>query len=377
MGRYRIIGLIGRGGMGEVYRADDLRLGQPVALKFLPKALSEDSVRRERLYAEVRIARQISHPNICRVYDIGEIDGQHFLTMEFIDGEDLASLLQRIGHLHAAKALDVARQLCYGLAAASCRDRVAGVDSAEQSGLSCSPAHAGKAPGGLGRARERDFEEGRLHRSAPADSAWGIDPDADYLQYVREHDVSAARFVDFPDSAVRFWYRQSPRSLDRVNFNALFSWVVPSVTSDDPPLQFSGEALLFPDRGGRLLDLAVVPPRREETSAPIVPADWRAVFTEADLDPAKWTVTQPGWTPPFYADARTAWTGTIPGDPEIPLRIEAASFHGKPVSFEVVAPWTDLSLLTDAGSSSGRKKAQRVLCAALSRSRSATCMSRC
>jgi predicted Ser/Thr protein kinase len=116
--RYRVIGLLGRGGMGEVYRADDLKLGQPVALKFLPKALAEDSVRRERLFAEVRIARQVSHPNICRVYDISEIEGRHFLTMEYIDGEDLASLLKRIGSLHGPKALDVARQMCAGLAAA-------------------------------------------------------------------------------------------------------------------------------------------------------------------------------------------------------------------------------------------------------------------
>jgi hypothetical protein len=62
--RYRVIGLLGRGGMGEVYRADDLKLGQPVALKFLPPALAEDSVRRERFFAEVRITRQLSHPNI-------------------------------------------------------------------------------------------------------------------------------------------------------------------------------------------------------------------------------------------------------------------------------------------------------------------------
>ena len=116
--RYRIIGLLGRGGMGEVYRADDLKLGQPVALKFLPKALADDPVRRERFYAEVRIARQVSHPNICRVYDIGELDGRHFLTMEYVDGEDLASLLKRIGRLPGDKAIDVARQLCAGLAAA-------------------------------------------------------------------------------------------------------------------------------------------------------------------------------------------------------------------------------------------------------------------
>jgi predicted Ser/Thr protein kinase len=116
--RYRIIGLLGRGGMGEVYRADDLKLGQPVALKFLPPAFAKDSVRRERFFAEVRITRQLSHPNICRVYDIGEVDGRHFLSMEYIDGEDLASLMKRIGHLSNEKALDIARQLVAGLTVA-------------------------------------------------------------------------------------------------------------------------------------------------------------------------------------------------------------------------------------------------------------------
>ena len=117
-GRDRILALAGRGGMGEVYRADDLRLGQPVALKFLPRALEADSVARERLLGEVRHARTVSHPNVCRVYDVGEVNGRCFLTMEYIDGEDLASLLRRIGRLPASKALEIARQLCAGLAAA-------------------------------------------------------------------------------------------------------------------------------------------------------------------------------------------------------------------------------------------------------------------
>jgi hypothetical protein len=116
--RYRIIGLLGRGGMGEVYRADDLKLGQPVALKFLPRHLASEKDRLERFYAEVRMARQVSHPNVCRVYDVGEIDGQHYLSMEYVDGEDLASLLKRIGRLPADKALDISRELCAGLAAA-------------------------------------------------------------------------------------------------------------------------------------------------------------------------------------------------------------------------------------------------------------------
>jgi len=73
---------------------------------------------RDRLLAEVRSARTASHPNVCRVYDIGEVQGRYFLTMEYIEGEDLASLLRRIGRLPAGKALEIARQLCAGLAAA-------------------------------------------------------------------------------------------------------------------------------------------------------------------------------------------------------------------------------------------------------------------
>jgi serine/threonine-protein kinase len=117
-GRYRIVGLLGRGGMGEVYRADDLKLEQPVALKFLPHGLDEDGERLARFYREVRVARQVSHPAVCRVYDVGEAEGHFFLSMEMVDGENLASLLRRIGRLPPDKALDIARQLCAGLAAA-------------------------------------------------------------------------------------------------------------------------------------------------------------------------------------------------------------------------------------------------------------------
>jgi predicted Ser/Thr protein kinase len=117
-GRYRVVNLLGKGGMGEVYRAEDLTLDQDVALKFLPSGLVSDSEALERFHGEVRIARQIAHPNVCRVYDIGEAEGRIFLTMEYIDGEDLASLLRRIGRLPSDKAMQLARQLCAGLAAA-------------------------------------------------------------------------------------------------------------------------------------------------------------------------------------------------------------------------------------------------------------------
>ena len=116
--RYRIIALLGKGGMGEVYRADDLTLGQAVALKFLPDEAARDEGLLERFRNEVRMARRVSHPNVCRVYDVGEVDGQTFFTMEYIDGEDLASLLRRIGRLPPDKAVEIARELCAGLAAA-------------------------------------------------------------------------------------------------------------------------------------------------------------------------------------------------------------------------------------------------------------------
>ena len=117
-GRYRIVGLLGRGGMGEVYRADDLKLGQAVALKFLPPGLEQSPTRLERFLNEVRTALKVTHPNVCRVFDIGEVDGQHYLSMEYVDGEDLSSLLRRIGRLPHERAVQVARQICAGLAAA-------------------------------------------------------------------------------------------------------------------------------------------------------------------------------------------------------------------------------------------------------------------
>jgi predicted Ser/Thr protein kinase len=125
--RFRIVARLGRGGMGEVYRAHDLELGQPVALKFLTgparageyaQAVGFDERARARLRNEVRLARQLAHPNVCRVYDIGEAHGDLYLSMEYVDGEDLAALLKRIGRVPIDKGIEIARKLCAGLAAA-------------------------------------------------------------------------------------------------------------------------------------------------------------------------------------------------------------------------------------------------------------------
>jgi len=117
-GRFRIVAPLGKGGMGEVYRAEDLKLGQTVALKFLPDDVAHDPVRLAQFHNEVRVARTIAHRNVCRMYDIGDADGRPFLTMESVDGEDLSSLLRRIGRFPQDKAIEVARQLCAGVAAA-------------------------------------------------------------------------------------------------------------------------------------------------------------------------------------------------------------------------------------------------------------------
>src|SRR3954471_14837604 len=116
--RYRISGLIGTGGMGVVYRAQDTLLGRPVALKFLHPMLTPNPQARARFLAEARAASALDHPNICTIYEVGETaEGQLFLAMAFYDGETLKERLAR-GPLPVPEALDVALQVARGLAKA-------------------------------------------------------------------------------------------------------------------------------------------------------------------------------------------------------------------------------------------------------------------
>jgi len=116
-GRYEILGLVGAGGMGTVYRARDLELGEDVALKML-RSERVDSSMLERFRSEVRLARRVTHTNVARVFDIGEHQAERFLTMEFVEGESLASLLARRGTLELHRALAIAAAICAGMAAA-------------------------------------------------------------------------------------------------------------------------------------------------------------------------------------------------------------------------------------------------------------------
>lgn len=116
-GRFRIVAALGRGGMGEVYRAEDLRLRQPVALKFLPKSHASDSEYLEHLVQEVRLARQVAHPNVCRVYDFVDTGSEQFVAMEYVDGESLGALVRRVGRPSQATTIALAHQIVRGLAA--------------------------------------------------------------------------------------------------------------------------------------------------------------------------------------------------------------------------------------------------------------------
>ena len=89
LGPYEILALLGAGGMGEVYRARDTRLNRDVAIKILPPAVADHPSRRARFAREARSISQLSHPNICTIHDVGEVDGIAFLVMEYIEGESL------------------------------------------------------------------------------------------------------------------------------------------------------------------------------------------------------------------------------------------------------------------------------------------------
>jgi Tol biopolymer transport system component len=115
---YRILGHLGGGGMGVVYQAEDTRLERTVALKFLPPAMTRDVVAKARFLQEARAASALDHPNVCTIYDIGELDdGRLYLAMPAYDGETLKQRIER-GPLPVEEAVDIARQVAQGLSKA-------------------------------------------------------------------------------------------------------------------------------------------------------------------------------------------------------------------------------------------------------------------
>jgi serine/threonine protein kinase len=116
--RYEIIEEVGKGGMGRVYKVFDRKIKENIALKLLKPEIAADLRTIERFRNELKFARKISHPHVCRMYDLGEIGQMHYITMEYVTGEDLKSFIRRAGHLTEPKALAIAEQITEGLAEA-------------------------------------------------------------------------------------------------------------------------------------------------------------------------------------------------------------------------------------------------------------------
>ena len=114
-GRYEIIEELGKGGMGRVYRVEDTKLEQEVALKLIKPEIAKDKKTIERFRNELKLARNIRHKNVCGMFDLGETEGAHFITMEYVRGEDLRSLIRRIGQLPIGKSISITKQICEGL----------------------------------------------------------------------------------------------------------------------------------------------------------------------------------------------------------------------------------------------------------------------
>ncbi len=117
LGPYEILAPLGAGGMGEVYRATDTKLGREVAIKVLPSEVTGDAQRLARFQREAHLLASLNHPNIAAIHGLEEADGKPFLVLELVEGEDLAERLKR-GAIPVGEALEIARQIAEGLEAA-------------------------------------------------------------------------------------------------------------------------------------------------------------------------------------------------------------------------------------------------------------------
>jgi len=187
--------------------------------------------------------------------------------------------------------------------------------------------------------RARDILQSFGYSEPPVDTAMGFYEGKEFLRYIAGHDKSKTRWDHLETGAFVFWYRGSPRPLAARYFFS-DAPILGAVWTDDPPLEVSGMTLVRLNPLGRLTQLMAVPPQLEESAGAAPAPDWAPLFSAAGLDPSRWLPAQPMWTPPVDSDARAAWTGSLAERPNIPMRIEAAAYRGKPVYFELIGPWT-------------------------------------
>jgi len=117
-GRYQIIEELGKGGMGRIYKALDKKINEKIALKLIKPEIASDKKTIERFSNELKFARKIRHKNVCQMFDLGEEKGTHFITMEYVSGEDLKSMIRMTGQFSTGSTVNVALQVCEGLAEA-------------------------------------------------------------------------------------------------------------------------------------------------------------------------------------------------------------------------------------------------------------------
>jgi serine/threonine-protein kinase len=187
-------------------------------------------------------------------------------------------------------------------------------------------------------AKARDLVEQLGYTAPPLDSASGFLEDYDYLRYIEEHDKTPNRWEQLKSgnpSAIEFWYRESPRYLE-----AEKAFGGGKILPDDPAPDVPGVTYAMLAPSGRLEYFEAVPAQLDQSQGTATAPDWPALFKAATLDSAQFKPAEPQWTPPVWSDTRAAWTGVAPGWPDVPLRVEAAAYRGKPVYLELIWPWT-------------------------------------
>jgi len=185
--------------------------------------------------------------------------------------------------------------------------------------------------------RARNLIQSFGYAEPPADGAYGFRVDAEYALYAERQGNTAAyrdRLARGEPAPIQFWYRQSPQSLVPLNY------LDGLVSRTDPPPIASGMVGLTLDPQGRLIQFDAVPPQVEMKPESSRPDDWPGLFAASGLDLARFTPDEPQWVPLGGFDTRAAWTGSYPQSPDLPLRVEAASWRGKPVFFRVIGPWS-------------------------------------